>query len=317
MNKLYDAITEIHDEYILDAENATKKNLSFPWKSLVAVVLVVVLLAIPVHAELVNGYISNLLAPLYGGSQTEIVDKIGVPIGAEAIVGDYKLTADAIIGDRYSFAIVYSLTRVDGTILDRDLCFQSLSNSYRTDSGAGVLSHELSEDGLTLHVVEQWTSPRKFLRRNASVCFSNLMKYTGDDYELIQEGNWNLEFVIRYEDSSKEVSIKPFKVTDSSGDQYEIRSIVISPVGIHFDMTAPNNYNRDENWMPPYADFELSVIMEDDTIIEINDRSMGSGGDLESATHDADFGAFFDVPIELEKIKAIVICGTEVNIEIS
>lgn len=317
MNKLYDAITDIHDEYILDAENATKKNHSFHWKPLVAAVLVVVLLAIPVHAELVNGYISNLLAPLYGGAQTEIVDKIGVPIGAETIVGDYKLTADAIIGDRYSFAIVYSLTRVDGTTLDRDLCFQSHSNSYRTGSGAGVLSHELSDDGLTLHVVEQWTSSTKFFRRNASVCFSNLMKYTGDDYEMIQEGNWNLEFVIRYEDSSKEVSIKPFKVTDSSGDQYEIRSIAISPVGIHFDMTAPNNYNRDENWMPPYSDFELSVIMEDDTIIEINDRSMGSGGDLESATHDADFGAFFDVPIELEKIKAIVICGTEVNIEIS
>lgn len=303
MNKLYDAITEIHDEYIIDAENASKKSHSFRWKPLVAAIIVVVLLAIPVHAEIINGYISNLLAPLYGGAQTEIVDKIGVPIGAETIVGDYKLTADAIIGDRYSFAIVYSLTRLDGTTLDRDLCFQSHSNSYRAGSGAGVLSYELSDDGLTLHVVEQWTSSRKFLRRNASVCFSNLMKYIDDDYELIQKGNWNLEFVIRYEDSSKEVFINPFKVTDSSGDQYEIRSIVISPVGIHFDMTAPNKYNPDENWMPPYADFELSVIMEDDTIIEINDRSMGSGGDLESATHDADFGAFLMCRLNWKKSK--------------
>lgn len=316
MNKLYDAITEIHDEYILDAESATKKQFRFHWKPLVAAVLAVILLAIPVHAELVNGYISNLLAPLYGGAQTEIADKIGVPIGAETIVGDYKLTADAVIGDRYSFAIVYSLTRVDGKALEPNLCFQSHSNSYRTGSGGGVLSHELSDDGLTLYVVEQWTSGSNFLRRNASVCFSNLVKYTGDDYEMIQEGNWNLDFVIRYEDSSKEISVKPFKVTDPSGDQYEIRGIVISPVGIHFDMTSPNNYNIDENWMPPYVDFELSIIMEDDKIIEINDRSMGSRGDYDSTTHEADFGAFFDVPIELDKIKALEICGKTIEVNI-
>ena len=80
MNKLYDAITEIQDEYILDAETASMKQHYFRWKPVVAAFLVVILLALPVSAELVNGYVSNLLAPLYGGAQTEIVDKIGVPI---------------------------------------------------------------------------------------------------------------------------------------------------------------------------------------------------------------------------------------------
>lgn len=317
MNKLYDAITEIHDEYILDAENASKKNHNFRWKPLVAAVLVVVLLAVPVHAELVNGYISNLLAPLYGGAQTEIVDKIGVPIGAETIVGDYKLTADAIIGDRYSFAIVYSLTRTDGTAMDPNLRFQDHSNSYRTGTGGGVISHKLSDDGLSLYVVEQWTSATNFLRRNASVSFTNLVRYTGDELETVQEGNWNLDFVVRYEDCSREIPVKPFKVTDGSGDEYEIRGIVISPVGIHFDMTAPNTYDNSETWKPPYADFELSIIMDDGETIVIQDRNIGSHGDSDSATHEANFGAFFDVPIELEKIKEIVLCGTEVKIEIS
>ena len=114
MNKLYDAITEIHDEYILDAENPTMRQNGFRWKPLVAAVLAIILLAIPVSAEVVNGYVSNLLAPLFGGAQTEIVDKIGKPIGATVTADGYTLTADAVIGDQYNVAIVYTLSRDDG-----------------------------------------------------------------------------------------------------------------------------------------------------------------------------------------------------------
>lgn len=77
-----------------------------------------------------NGYVSNLLAPLYGSTQTELIDKIGVPIGTEAIVDDYKLTADAVIGDKYNFAVVYSLTRVGGQPLEEGLHFENYSNAF-------------------------------------------------------------------------------------------------------------------------------------------------------------------------------------------
>lgn len=316
MNKLYDAITEIQDEYILDAETASMKQHYFRWKPVVAAFLVVILLALPVSAELVNGYVSNLLAPLYGGAQTEIVDKIGVPIGAEAIVGDYKVTADAVIGDKYNFAIVYSLSRLDGQPLEEGLYFESYSNSFRSDSGAGVLRHTLSEDGLSLKIVDEWTSRLMFLDRNVKVQFSNLVKYHGEgqNNEIVLKGNWNLEFVIRYEDATQEILIEPFTVKDASGDQYEIRKIEISPVGIHFDMTAPNNYNEEEVVPPPYQDFTLAIELSDGTIIRIEDQSMGSHGDLNSNTLEADYGALFELPIAIEDIAALIICDVTLPI---
>ena len=76
MNRLYEAIGEINDDYIEDAETASAVKHHFRWKPILAACLAIVMLALPVSAEMVNGYVSNLLAPLYGGSQTELVDKI-------------------------------------------------------------------------------------------------------------------------------------------------------------------------------------------------------------------------------------------------
>lgn len=321
--KIFNALGKLSDDLISEAEiiPSARKNTTFRfrWKPLAAACLAVIMLALPVSAEMINGYVSNLLAPLYGGAQTELVDKIGVPIGAETIVGDYKLTADAIVGDKYNFAIVYSLTRTDGQPLEEGLCFENYHNSYRYGSGGGVLSHTLSDDGMTLMIVDQWTSRNMFLNRNTKVSFDNLRKYSESDQEYypVQEGCWELQFVVRYEDTSKEIAINPITVTDESGDQYTINNIIISPVGIHFDMTAPNNYSTEEVLPPPYADFTLSVVLTDDTVITIEDRNMGSHGNLDDKILKADYGAMFDVPIPLETIKALIICDTELPITIN
>lgn len=49
----------------------------------------VLILSMALTAEAMNGTVSNLLAPLFGGAQTEIVDEIGVPIGASTSVNGY------------------------------------------------------------------------------------------------------------------------------------------------------------------------------------------------------------------------------------
>lgn len=320
---IFAAIGELSDDLIADAAITTNTGKNtihiFRWKPLVAACLVIILLALPVSAEMINGYVSNLLAPLYGGAQTELVDKIGVPIGAETIVGDYKLSADAVIGDKYNFAIVYSLTRTDGELLEDGLCFDNYYNSIRFEngSGGGILSHTLSNDKKTLQIVDQWTSRNMFLNRNAQVSFDCLMRYSEEDqeYHPVQEGNWELQFVIRYEDSMEEILVKPFKVTDKNGNQYEIEKIEISPIGIHFDMATPNNYREDEIISPTFENFTLSVVLTDDTIIPINDRNIGSHGNLNDTVLEADFGALFETPIPLENIKALVICDTMIPIK--
>ena len=60
---------------------------------------------------------AEVFAPIFGGSaaQTEVIDKIGHPIGAGDTDNGVTITADAIIGDTYNAAIVYTIRRDDGT----------------------------------------------------------------------------------------------------------------------------------------------------------------------------------------------------------
>lgn len=53
--------------------------------------------------------------------QTELLDWMGVPVGASDTHNGVTITADAIIGDAYSYAVVYSIVREDGQPLVEDL----------------------------------------------------------------------------------------------------------------------------------------------------------------------------------------------------
>ena len=313
---LYDAIGEISDEFIQEAEDAQSKRRKHWWQGLVAACFIVAIMALPISAELINGYVSNLLAPLYGSAQTDLVDKIGVPIEADVTVGDYTLSADAIIGDRYNFAIVYSLKRADGKPLPEGLYFESYYNSLKGDFGGGICEHILSEDRTTLKIVQKWTSSTELLfNRNATIEFSNLMLDDGDDSKTtVAKGIWRLKFVVRYENSAKIIPVDNVTVKDGNGVEYQIEEVELSPVGIHFDMTVHNPHQNGVVNEPIYQGFTLSVVLEDNTEIKVENWNLGTHGDLNSNTLVADFGAMFDIPISLERIGALRICNTSVKI---
>ena len=309
---LYDAIGEISDEFIQEAEEAQSKRRKRWWQGLVAACFMVAIMALPVSAELINGYVSNLLAPLYGSAQTDLVDKIGVPIEANVTVGDYTLSADAIIGDRYSFAIVYSLKRADGKPLPEGLYFESYYNSLKGDFGGGICEHILSEDRTTLKIVQKWTSSTELLfNRNATIEFSNLMHDNGGHSKTtVAKGTWRLKFVVRYENSAKVIPVDNVTVKDGTGVEYHIEKVELSPVGIHFDMTVHNPHQNGVVNEPIYQGFTLSVILEDNTEVKVETWNLGTHGDLDSDHLIADFGALFDVPISMERIIALSICDT-------
>lgn len=317
---IFIAIGELSDKFIADAEinisNHKPKAYPFRWKTLVAACLVLIMLALPVHAEMVNGYVSNLLAPLYGSSQTEIVEKIGKPIGASTVVGDYKLTADAIIGDRYSVAVIYSLTRTDGLPLEEGLGFQTYSNSVKTNGGASY-SQVLSDDKMVLKIVEKWYAKKELLiNRNINIVFTNLVRNTGSDKDpqIIQNGNWNLKFCLRYEDTTTCIETESFTVTDSSRISYQIENIFISPVGIHIDMSVPNPHAYGIDASRHFEDFCVALLLNTGERIDIKNRNFGYNGDLDEEYLVADYTALFVTPLDLADIDEIIICDTFVPI---
>ena len=317
MNKLYDAITEIHDEYILDAENASKKRQSFRWKPLVAAVLVIVLLAIPVSAEVVNGYVSNLLAPLFGGAQTEIVDKIGKPIGATVTADGYTLTADAVIGDQYNVAIVYTLSRDDGQPIPEGTHFAEWDTDiiWGASGGGSLTQVKNEEDPSKLHFIESWSRESPLIGRYVSAHFSELEIYNENGEDIpITDGPWELKYTLRYEDTSVNIPVNALKVTDTNGKNYQINKISISNVGLRLEGVIFDPQWRGE---PPFGAFEVCVRTKDGTDTLLEDTNAGGGYSVGDKTAKFHFNAMFEIPFELKEIDALIICGTEYSVSIT
>ena len=318
---LVDAIGEIRDDLVQDAETPQKTiRLRKTKRRLLTAVLAAVLLIGTASAELSSGTVSNLLAPLYGGAQTEIVDSIGIPVGASTTVEGYTLTADAVIGDRYNIAIVYTLTREDGEPMPEGVMFADQSNSVQRGSGGGSTSYERSEDGLSLRIVEDWTSSIGFLfRRNANVVFENLEIYDkeSDEWTVLVEGKWELNFTIRYKDATVKVPVDDLTVIGTEGYEYQIHEIFLSPLGIHMELTAPNTLDKEDPLSHLMPDFTVSVLLTDDTIVEMGYGNRGGGGDVSDETLDAHYGNTFKKPIPLDTIAGLIICDQTLPVEIA
>lgn len=277
--------------------------------------ILLLLLALPVGAEMKNGYVSNLLAPLYGGAQTKIVDSIGVPLEASVTVGDYILTADAVIGDKYNLAIVYSLTRVDGGELPENLRFAQWEQSgIRRNSG--YLSYRIREDRKSLNLIEQFGGNERlfFGKGNYHVAFRDLKLWSqGEADTAVQEGVWELNFTIRYENTMKTVWRGECQVTGHGGGIYNVRRIEMSPIGMHMDFEYPKAYFEDLT--KGHEDFEVSLALKDGSLIPIADYGMGGGGRRGGEVWEYNFRAMFEYPVPPENVRAVVICGTEFEVE--
>ncbi len=314
------AMNDLSEELVAEAAISEPKrkivHFRLRWKPLVAACLIMAMLTLTVYAEVDNGYISNLFAPLYGYAQTDIVNKIGQPIGASTTVGDYVLTAEAVIGDKYNLAIVYSLTKQNGEVLEDDLAFSTYSNSLHRNGGASY-SRVFSEDKTKLSIIEKWTGTDDLMwNRKASISFSDLVVKDPTDGTLlrtVQEGTWDLQFTLRYEDTSKKVEIEPFSVVDTDGISYQIETILISPVGIHIDMNVPNMYLDGEGEEPYFREFTVSLVLKSGEMVTVNNNSLRQHGDMKALSLDASYSALFETPIDISDIQELIVCDTTIS----
>lgn len=291
-------------------------------RTLLVLAAAVALLTLTVSAEVTAGTVSNLLAPLYGGAQTELVDSIGYPVDASVTVNGYTLTAQAVIGDQYNVAVVYTLTREDGEPIPQGVYFADWENSLHRGSGGGTM--EQVRAGLPenqIQLVETWTgsNPLPFLR-NVRVVFRDLVLYQeGEEPILLAEGEWELKFTARYRDATVSVPADNLTVTGSKGKSYQLRKIQLSPLGVHMELMAPNDISQPgespEHTMRLLDDFTVSLQLSDGTILPVGNANRGGGGSMDDETIKAHYGALFDQPIPLEDVSALIICGTQVPVD--
>ena len=311
-NQILDSLGRIDDEVIQnvnEARVARKPKLQVRrWAAYAACFALIISMALT--AEATNGTVSNLLAPLFGGAQTEIVDKIGVPIGASASVNGYTLTMDAIIGDRYSVMVAYTLSRDDGQPIPENIDFRS-----RGFSGSGystkIIINEDDPSNAQFHL--RWRRNDPIIGRIVTATFTDLIIDDGENDVIHAEGTWEIKYTLRYPDSTEELPVKPFEIVDDGGRRFKVEGIMLSPLGIHLDLIffAPDYEGG------VFKDFTMSLVMTDGTEMLLNDGGGGGSWKEGDKKADVDYYAEFDVPIPRDDIKEIIICGVTYELNTS
>ena len=199
----------------------------------------------------------SAFAGLFGGgtAETEIIDRIGRPIGASATRDGVTITADAIIGDTYSYAIVYSIRREDGApLVSREVLEaaeegQPLPLSFR-GSGASLdlltsaahgqsFFYDADPADSAIQFVEMMTCEDPIQPGTATATFRDLSVYTSGDYrshELLAKGTWRLRFDFAFEDCS--VSLPAGQDFTLSGLNATLDAVTLSPLSIQVDYTV-------------------------------------------------------------------------------
>ena len=193
---------------------------------------------------------AEIFTPLFGGAaaQTEVIDKIGRPIGASDTDNGITITAEAIMGDQYNAVIVYTLTRDDG---ERFLPEgKGLDATYLTMGGFGGASwvkggthggswfvDEDPEDN-QIQLVETASSDTSMTKGTATAEFEDLCYWDAETEQSVAlyPGHWKFRFEVDYEDCS--IRLGGGETFSQGGLSFTIDEISVSPIAVRAAYTA-------------------------------------------------------------------------------
>lgn len=282
------------------------------------------------------GLVGDFFAPVFGTSHTEVVNRIGRPIGAGATDNGVTVTADAIIGDRYNACVVYTIRRADGSPLElpegvpaSKLYFEQNSFTLRgaASSHGSSWFTESESDGNAVQYVETISTDDSMNLGRVRVNFHNL-KYA--DPEAGKEvtlcgGDWTFEFDGSYEDSA--VVLSAGETFTQDGIDFTITGVSVSPVGLHVeyeadgeaDLTRDSGGNgRESPRMKETTDRYLQNIpvvltKKDGSTLDLTDF----GGSIKPAggkTACVKSGVFREI-VPIEDIRSVSVGGTEIPVD--
>lgn len=193
---------------------------------------------------------AEIFTPLFGGAaaQTEVIDKIGRPIGASDTDNGITITAEAIMGDQYNAVIVYTLTRDDGerflpegkSLDETHLMMGGYGGASWVKGGAHGGSWFVDEDpeDNQIQLVETASSNVAMTKGTANASFEDLQYWNAEteQAELLYPGKWKLRFEVDYEDCS--VRLGGGETFSQDGLTFTIDEVTVSPIAVRAAYTA-------------------------------------------------------------------------------
>ena len=139
-------------------------------------VLIAAVIAAALCAACASGALrsaSEVFANLFGSSQEQasLLEQLGTPLGVSCTQDGLTITADAILADEYTYAILYSIQREDGTSLRADGRGESVSfreytvqwpqQAQRTSSTLRPYDEDTSDQAVQYLEICQMDSPSR------------------------------------------------------------------------------------------------------------------------------------------------------------
>ncbi len=273
---------------------------------------------------------AEAFAGLFGGTpaQTEVVDRVGRPIGASDTYQGITITADAVLGDRYNAAILFTIRRDDGSPLlpqpveARDLLLGGFGGvDLDILGGSHGSSWFVDEDPADDHLqmVQVISSDTPLSHCTARAAFTALCRWDEAEEKPVPllEGHWSFRFELNYEDTS--VSLGSGETFTQDGMTFTVDHISLSPVAVKVDYTVDREvvWSNAASGRQPTEDrlqmgrflehVEILLTKKDGTVVDLS----GAGGSIspEEGRTVCSKSQVFEEILPLEEIAAISVGG--------
>lgn len=258
-----------------------------------------------------------VFSDIFGGApaRTEVIDKIGHPIGASVTSNGVTVTADAVIGDSSSLTIVFSIKRDDGKALMDPSKLKATDTEDETaagrsnpqdklllgwngtadmtidgvsSTGGGYYFYDANPSDASIQFV--WTCDniatfdgQSVAGRTARVHLGDLVSYVNgfEQPQAVTSGTWNLKFELGYEDAS--VALQSGQKIDVNGMNAVVDKIAVSPVGASVSYTVdavnsepmPESGQADTLPTDKFTKLPFLVTFKDGSTVDATDGAAG------------------------------------------
>lgn len=279
---------------------------------------------------------SDMLSDIFDGpaSQTEIIDRIGRPVGASCSNNGVTVTADAIMGDKDMVTIAYTLT------FDDPAALKKLSEPGENGTIAGSVDGNVYVDGEHGGQGQSWLidknpndssiqyfaqfsveSPGLMGRTVRTHINSLVVPRAGKElpeYKKILTGPWDLKFQLNYEDTS--VTIPAPKSVNFNGTKATIQEATVSCVGVSVHYNIDRSIEHDNNSgkmsqnmeesMDAVGNIPLIVTFKDGHVEDATSHSGYFANKLDNGTTDVHKTWPFSQVCDTDKIASVQIGDT-------
>jgi len=272
---------------------------------------------------------------VFGAAHTEIVDHIGRPVGASCTDNGVTVTADAIIGDKYHYAVTYSIEKTDGTPFDtsRTVGENILPYGFSEDfSSVGAWGgghgnswfYDADPSDNAIQYVSMMESDQDIVGSTYKADFRELMYFNEEGRrQTLVKGHWKLKFALNFEDAS--INLPAGQTISMQGTTAVIDAITLSPVAVRVDYTADSEPQWDHNGesgrmsehdaaeSDKYLGVKIALRLKNGTEKDFS----GAGGGIkpENGKSICQKGEMFNEIIPLEEVESVIVGDVTIPID--